>query len=122
MIPLYQWNKTSPADKARILRRAQADMEPIQGYVADITLERIRVTKEDVARAYTAVDPKVIAIMKEQIRISRAYAEAEKEYLAMDWNIETVPGVVTGMRLNAIESVGLYVPAGKAPLSVVAQI
>ena len=40
----------------------------------------------------------------------------------MDWSIEPVPGVLTGMRYTPIESVGLYVPAGKAPLPVVAQI
>lgn len=146
MINIYQWETASQEDKARIMKRAQADMEPIQGHVAEIikdvrengdeavvkytrkfdnpdfTAERIRVTKEEVAQAYAAVDPKVIAMMKEQIRISRTYAENERKTMVSDWNIETVPGVVTGMRLNALSSVGLYVPAGKAPLPVVAQI
>ena len=128
------------------MRRSQADMESIQGYVAGIikdvrengdeavvkytrtfdnpnfSKEQIQVTKEDIRNAYASVDPKVIETMKEQIRISRAYAEQERRHIVMDWNIETVPGVVTGMRYTPMESVGLYVPAGKAPLPVVAQI
>jgi len=146
MIRIYEWSKTLPEDKERIMRRSQADMESIQGYVAGIikdvrengdeavvkytrtfdnpnfSKEQIQVTKEDIRNAYASVDPKVIETMKEQIRISRAYAEQERRHIVMDWNIETVPGVVTGMRYTPMESVGLYVPAGKAPLPVVAQI
>lgn len=146
MIKIYNWKKTSNKDKGRIMSRSQADMESISEYVRDIiasvrhhgdaalvaytrkfddkkfTKEMLRVTKQDIRDAYRSVDPKVIAAMRKQIKISRAYARAEQKRLADDWKIETTPGVVTGLRLTPIESVGLYVPAGKAPLPVVAQI
>lgn len=146
MIKIYVWDKTSPQDKERVMKRAQADMEGIFEYVAEImkdvrqngdkavvaytrkfddpdfTAEHIRVSTDDIKKAYGAVDQKVISAMKEQMRISSIYAHAEKDRIAMDWNIETVPGVVTGLRYTPVESAGLYVPAGKAPLPVVAQI
>ena len=128
------------------MQRSQADMESISKYVSEIIKDvknngdkalvkytrkfdqpdfsekRIRVTSEEIKKAYKSVDPNIIATMRRQIGISRAYAETERSYIKMDWNIETVPGVKTGMRYTPIESVGLYVPAGKAPLPVVAQI
>lgn len=143
---IYQWDKTEQSDKDRIMKRSQASMDGIREYVAGIiqevrdtgdaalvkytqkfdnpnfTADKIRVSKEDVKKAYKTVGKKVIATMKEQIRISSTYAAADRKSLTTDWNIETVPGVVTGSRLTPIESVGLYVPAGKAPLPVVAQI
>lgn len=146
MIKIYEWNKASAKDKKRIMSRSQADMESIGKYVSGIIQDvrdngdkallkytrkfdnpnfkagMIKVTKQDIAKAYRSVDPKVIKIMRRQIKISRAYAETEKSKLVMDWKIETTPGVITGMRLTPMDSVGLYVPAGKAPLPVVAQI
>ena len=146
MIKIYFWDKTPLRDKERIMKRGQADMEGISQYVARImkdvrengdksvvsytrkfdnpnfTAEQIRVSKEDIKKAYRAVDQKIISAMKEQIRISSIYAQAEKDRIVMDWNIESVQGVVTGLRYTPIESVGLYVPAGKASLPVVAQI
>ncbi len=146
MIKIYEWSKTSAKDKQRIMVRSQADMGLIAKYVGgiiqdvrkngdkalvkytrkfdnpDFTAGMIKVTKNDIRKAYKKVDPKVIRIMREQIKISSTYAKTEKSKLAMDWKIETTPGVVTGMRLTPMDSVGLYVPAGKAPLPVVAQI
>lgn len=146
MLKIYFWNQASSQDKERIMKRSQANMEPIQQYVAQIikdvqengdeaivkyaqkfdnpnfTASQIRVTKENIEKAYKTVSKEVITTMKEQIGISSAYAQKEKDSIVMDWSIETIPGVITGMRYTPIESVGLYIPAGKAPLPVVAQI
>ena len=146
MIKIYQWNKAGLKDKARILSRSQADMESVKPYVAGIIKEvrtrgdgalvkytrkfdnskfnkrMIRVSPADIRKAYAKVDPKVVRIMREQIKISSIYAKTERSKLVADWKIETTRGVITGQRLTPIESVGLYVPAGKAPLPVVAQI
>ncbi|HEX5798422.1 MAG TPA: histidinol dehydrogenase [Candidatus Saccharimonadales bacterium] len=145
-IRIYDWKKTSEKDKKIILERSQADMESIRGYVAGIIDEvrkdgdkavvkyarkfddpefeakSLKVSKEDIEKAYKRVDPKVISVMREQIEISSAYAKAEREHIVDSWEVETTPGVVTGLRHTPIESAGLYVPAGKAPLPVVAQI
>lgn len=146
MINIYIWDKISSKSKKRILKRSLADMESIKQYVAEIikdvrkngdedvvrytrkfdnpnfTADQIRVSKKDITKAYRTVDKKIIKTMREQIRISSAYAKAEKDNIVMDWKIETVPGVMTGLRCTPIESAGLYAPAGKASLPVVAQI
>jgi histidinol dehydrogenase len=146
MIEIYNWSKTSLQDKERIMNRSQSNMETLRSYVDEIitavridgdeavvkyarqfddptfTADRIRVTPNEIDKAYQTVDKRVIATMRRQIGISSAYAEAERERIVMDWKTEITPGVVTGMRYTPIDSVGLYVPAGKAPLPVVAQI
>jgi len=146
MIKIYRWATASQRDKARIMARSQADMEAIKPYVAKIIADvrkggdtvivrytrkfdnlafakgMIRVSAADIRKAYRNVSSKIIRTMREQIRISSTYAKTERQKLVDDWKIETTRGVETGMRLTPIESVGLYVPAGKAPLPVVAQI
>lgn len=146
VIKIYDWKKTSEKDKKVIFDRSQADMESIREYVAGIINDvrqngdkaivkyarkfddpgfdasRLRVSKSDIKKAYDIVDSKVIDTMREQIKISSAYAEAERKNIVDSWEIETTPGVITGLRHTPMESAGLYVPAGKAPLPVVAQI
>lgn len=146
MIKIYEWSKTSAKDKKRVMFRSQTDMESVSKYVSRIikdvrvngdsalvkytkkfdnpnfTSRMIKVTKKDIVKAYSSVSPKLIRTMRKQIKISSTYAKAERAKLVADWKIETTPGVLTGLRLTPIDSVGLYVPAGKAPLPVVAQI
>lgn len=146
MIKIYQWQNIGQKDKYRIMRRAQADMSFIQAYVSKIIKDvkingdsavvkytkkfddsnfsagQLRVSPEEIKKAYKAVGKKVVNTMRRQIQISSAYAQADKDNLVMDWKVKAAPGVLTGLRLTAVESVGLYVPAGKAPLPVVAQI
>lgn len=146
MIPLYNWKTTSSADKNRIMNRAQADMVSIQDTVSkwlekvrqkgdealleyirafddpNFTLDRLRVSPADIQEAYKKTDPNVLRQMKEQIRISKAFHKAQADRIEKEWSIETVPGVITGVKKIPIDAVGLYVPAGKAPLPTVAQI
>lgn len=146
MIKIYDWKATSAEDQNRILRRAQADLDSVRDKVVGIvravrdrgdealveltrkfddpgfTEGRLRVTPAELSAAYRTISPKVLAAIREQIRLSRAYAEKQRSVIAMEWEIETVPGVVTGTRVTPVDSAGLYVPAGKAPLPTVAQI
>jgi len=146
MIKIYEWSKTSSADKNRIMNRAQADMEPIKNDVA-VWLERVRkdgdaalveyirkfdnpsfqksqlrVSQQDIQEAYKRIAPEVLRQMKEQIRISTAFHKAQADRLEKTFEVETVKGVRTGFVRVPIDAVGLYVPAGKAPLPTVAQI
>jgi histidinol dehydrogenase len=146
MISLYDW-KTAPEDfKEKIMSRAQADMEPIKESVAqwlqrveregdaavldyirqfddaDFSLDRLRVSEADIEEAYAAVSAEFLKQVREQIKISKAFHEFQASKVVQEWEIETVPGVKTGCRVVPIDSVGLYVPAGKAPLPTVAQI
>jgi histidinol dehydrogenase len=82
----------------------------------------MRITTDEINRAYGQVDDNIVETMRKQIDIASKYAQAEKDNMTLEWEIETTAGVLTGMRMTPIDSVGLYVPAGKAPLPVVAQV
>lgn len=146
MINIINWKQADSVLKNKIMSRSQIDIAGVAPRVAEIIedvktngdaaiekyarmfdnpdFERknIRVTKDEIKEAYEKVGEEIISIMKRQIEISGNYAETEKSNICMDWSIEYVPGVKTGLRQVPVESVGLYVPAGKAPLPVVAQI
>ena len=146
MINIYEWKTASSIDKDRIMRRAQADMEPIKGTVAmwlnrvrdegdeavlayirefddaDFKIEQLRVSEADIQEAYNNVAPNVLKMIRRQIEISSEYHKVQASKIEMEWEIESVPGVITGARVVPIDAVGLYVPAGKAPLPTVAQI
>src|SRR3990167_5480929 len=145
-IQVYEWAKAPEEIKEKIMRRAQADMGAIEKEVAQwiaklvqggdkamveyaqkyddpkFALEKLRVSDADIKEAYENTDTEVLQMIREQIRISRIFHEKQRERMETSWQIETVPGVITGAKKAPIESVGLYVPAGKAPLPTVAQI
>lgn len=146
MIRIYEWSKTSPKIKNKILNRSMTDIEKLREYAEmwiekirrkgddelveyarkfdkpDFAIEEIRVTKRDIEEAYARVPKETLGAMREQIRISSAFHEAERARIESEWQIETVPGIITGAKKVPIEAVGLYVPAGKASLPTVAQI
>lgn len=90
----------------------------------EFSVEKIRVTKEDIEDAYARISEKTLEILKKQISISQAFHEeqARRVFEDSEWEIETVPGVRTGTKKTPMDSAGLYVPAGKAPLPTVSQI
>lgn len=146
MILLTRWKDADAQTKTRILSRAQADMEPIKDTVAGwlkrvreegdaavldyirqfddptFDLSRLRVSEADIQEAYDRTDPKVLEMIRRQIEISQTFHTMQASKIEKEWEIESVPGVVTGVRVVPIDAVGLYVPAGKAPLPTVAQI
>jgi len=148
MIPIYNNTELTGKDRERIFRRAQADIDAIMPDVKKIIddikqngdkaiveyirkfddpnfeSDQIRVSKEDIKKAYDDVPSETLKMMKRQIEISRNFHEeqARRIFADADWSIEYVPGVRTGVRKGPIENVGLYVPAGKAPLPTVSQI
>ncbi|MBI3618970.1 histidinol dehydrogenase [Candidatus Peregrinibacteria bacterium] len=148
VIPIIKNAELIGIDRERIFRRSQSDIEAIAPKVRtiidairnggdaalvdyvrkfdnpDFTKDQIRVSKEDIAKAYTDIPGETLALMRRQIKIARNFhiAQAERIYKDADWSIEYVPGVRTGVRKGPIAAVGLYVPAGKSPLPTVAQI
>ncbi|MCP4762644.1 MAG: histidinol dehydrogenase [archaeon] len=79
-----------------------------------INLEEIgiKVTDEEIKRAYELTDKKLIEVMKGAIKNIEKFHKAQ---IRESWTIETQSGVKTGQIVRAIESVGAYIPAGKAP-------
>lgn len=88
---------------------------------AEITADTIRVTQEEIEEAYTQVDEKLVEIMKKSIANIRAFHEKQ---VRNSWFTTREDGVILGQRVTPMDSVGVYVPGGKAayPSSVLMNI
>lgn len=130
------WNELDPPARAQLLRRpelaAQADLP---ANVARI-IEQVRSDGDDALRALTRrfdgadvdaleVDEAEFAEAQALVpaNLLAAMAEARERLIAWhragmasQFEIETAPGVRCGRILRGIGRVGLYVPAGSAPL------
>lgn len=88
---------------------------------ADLTPETIRVTEEEVAEAYAAVDSSLIDIIRQALENIRTYHEKQRQY---SWFDSRSDGSILGQKVTPLERVGVYVPGGKAayPSSVLMNI
>lgn len=88
---------------------------------ADLTAETLYVTEEEINDAYSKVDPGLVDVMKKSIANIRSYHEKQ---VRNSWFTTREDGVILGQRITPLESVGVYVPGGKAayPSSVLMNI
>lgn len=88
---------------------------------ADINAGNVLVTKEEIEYAYTQVDEKLIEVIKKAKENIRTYHEKQRQY---SWFDSDPKGIMLGQKVTALESVGVYVPGGKAvyPSSVLMNI
>lgn len=88
---------------------------------ADISASNLYVTEEEIQEAYDLVDDKLIETMKKSIQNIRDFHEKQ---VRNSWFHTREDGVILGQRITALESVGVYVPGGKAayPSSVLMNI
>ncbi len=88
---------------------------------ADINEGNIRVTKEEIEEAYKQVDEHLLDVIRKALINIRTYHEKQKQY---SWFDTTENGTMLGQKVTAMNSVGVYVPGGKAvyPSSVLMNI
>lgn len=88
---------------------------------ADINESNIRVTKEEIEEAYKQVDEHLLEVIRKALINIRTYHEKQKQY---SWFDTTENGTMLGQKVTAMNSVGVYVPGGKAvyPSSVLMNI
>ncbi len=88
---------------------------------ADINKGNIRVTKEEIEEAYKQVDEHLLEVIRKALVNIRTYHEKQKQY---SWFDTTENGTMLGQKVTAMNSVGVYVPGGKAvyPSSVLMNI
>lgn len=88
---------------------------------AELTADTLYVTEEEIKEAYEKVDSELIEVMKKSIQNIRAFHEKQ---VRNSWFTTREDGVILGQRVTALESVGVYVPGGKAayPSSVLMNI
>lgn len=76
-------------------------------------MERFEVNAEEFAAAEAAVSPELRVAMEQAAQRIEAFHRAG---IAQPYAVETAPGVVCERIIRPIARVGLYVPAGSAPL------
>lgn len=88
---------------------------------ADISAENILVTKEEIDEAYRLVEDSLIEVMKKSMANIK---EFHVKQFRNSWIETREDGVILGQRITSLESVGVYVPGGKAayPSSVLMNI
>ncbi|MBE5941016.1 MAG: histidinol dehydrogenase [Lachnospiraceae bacterium] len=88
---------------------------------ADINEKNIKVTTEEIEEAYSQVDEHLLEVIRKALVNIRTYHEKQKQY---SWFDTTEDGTMLGQKVTAMNSVGVYVPGGKAvyPSSVLMNI
>ncbi len=136
MMPILEWRALTPAERERTLRRPARAARP--GIIAtardlirqvrdggdrallDLThrfdradLETLAVSEAEFAAAQSALTAESREALERAIHNVRLFHEAQA---LAPLSVETTPGVRCERRVVPIRAVGLYVPAGSAPL------
>ncbi len=88
---------------------------------ARITGDNVRVTKAEIEEARAMVNPELLRVMERTMENIRDYHQKQVRH---SWFDSREDGVILGQKQTALESVGVYVPGGKAayPSSVLMNI
>ena len=88
---------------------------------AELDADNVRVTEEEIREAMEQVEPGLLAVMKTSMENIRRYHEKQRRN---SWFDAQPDGTILGQKVTALESVGVYVPGGKAayPSSVLMNI
>ena len=78
-------------------------------------------TQEEIEEAMKEVDPQLMEILGKSMKNIRQFHEKQRQY---SWFDSKPDGTILGQKITALESVGVYVPGGKAayPSSVLMNI
>lgn len=134
-IAYYRWNETDAATKARIMRRAQANIDDVVNAVTPIIadvkergdaalrdyaakfekadIQSLKATPEEFEAAENALDDDIKSAIRHCAENIRKFHQEQMNRVEKPWMVEIEPGVFAGEQVSAIESVGLYVPRGK---------
>lgn len=88
---------------------------------AELDASCLRVTREEIEAVMKDVEPGLLEVMKKSMENIRTYHEKQKRN---SWFDSRPDGTILGQKVTALESVGVYVPGGKAayPSSVLMNI
>ncbi len=135
MIHFYELSTLDAAQRVRLLRRAEIQIDAlvervhpiVQGVrergdeaLVEFTARfdrvqlspgRLRVSREEIEHAHQALDASVRAAIEHAIRNVRTFHERQMPH--EQWFTQVAPGVMAGEKISPITSVGLYVPRGK---------
>lgn len=134
-VKLYRWHETDKNMQARIMRRAQANIDDVAVKVMPIIedvrqngdaalrryaekfdgakLTHIKATQEEFDAAEKTLDETLKAAIRRCVANVQKFHNEQMNRVEKSWMISVEPGVWAGEQVSAIDSVGLYVPRGK---------
>ncbi|MCX8207529.1 MAG: histidinol dehydrogenase [Methanothrix sp.] len=77
-----------------------------------VRIESFRVSEDEIEEAYDAVDESILNAL--ELAAQNIYAFHDEERTKDLWLYQVAPGVVAGQKVVPLESVGAYVPGGRA--------
>ncbi len=88
---------------------------------AEISSESLKVTDQEIEEAMKEVDSELMEILQKSMKNIRQFHEKQRQY---SWFDSKPDGTILGQKVTPLESVGVYVPGGKAayPSSVLMNI
>jgi histidinol dehydrogenase len=135
MIHFYELATISAAQRQRLLRRAEVQIDALIEYVRPIIAavrergdealleftakfdrvqlapDKLRVSRAEIDAAHSKLDPHVRTALEDAIANVRSFHQRQMPH--EQWFTEVAPGVMAGEQITPITSVGLYVPRGK---------
>lgn len=79
-----------------------------------LTKENIRVTANEIDKALSNTDEKILNALKYAHQNILKFHEKQFEQIKKNWSIEVEEGVTVGEKVTPIDSVGCYIPGGRA--------
>jgi histidinol dehydrogenase len=135
MIHFYELSTMDTAQRVRLLRRAEIQIDelvervrPIVEAVRDrgddalieftgrfdrvqLGVDQLRVSRAEIEQAHSQLDSSVRAALEHAIHNIRTFHQRQLPH--EQWFTQVAPGVIAGEKITPISSVGLYVPRGK---------
>ncbi len=135
MIHFYELATLDAAQRLRLLRRAEIEIDNLIEYIRPIlqavrtrgddavleftarfdhvqlTADQLRVRREEIEHAHQVLDPAVRQAIEQAIHNVRTFHEQQMPH--EQWFTQVAPGVMVGEKVTPVTSVGLYVPRGK---------
>lgn len=135
MIHFYELSTMDTAQRARLLRRAEIQIDelvervrPVVEAVRDrgddalieftgrfdrvqLGIDQLRVSRAEIEQAHSLLDSSVRAALEHAIHNIRTFHQRQLPH--EQWFTQVAPGVIAGEKITPISSVGLYVPRGK---------
>ena len=126
-----------------LIKRSQADINEILSIVQDILsdvkenrdeavkrytakfdrceLDNLKVSEEEIREAYDNLDTDLIEALKSASENIKKFHKAQ---IPEEWSMEVSPGVTAGQIIRPINSVGCYIPGGRAayPSSILMEV
>jgi histidinol dehydrogenase len=134
-INTWRWSELDKTTKAKILARAQSNIEDAtetaRAIIDDVRqrgdaalidyarkfdkadVKNLKATDQEFEQAYKTIDPNVLAALKECARNVKIHHQQQMSRVENFWLDEVRPGIYAGEKVTAVDSAGLYVPRGK---------